>query len=115
MDENIKTTSFSKSKAKELLHAAKEKTKEGLDIARGFISDNKEFFVALGLLAGVRIINNASSRREKEKTYRVWDPQAGIYWTIRRPMTLEEKRYYTERVRAGVPRDIVLERLRLLK
>lgn len=115
MNENVKTTSFNRRKMEAAFETAKEKAKRGLEKAKIFVSDNKEVFAAIGLIVGLRALNAAAENREKSKGAMIWDPQAGLYWHIKRPMTLEEKRYYTDRVRAGIPRDVVLEKLRLLK
>lgn len=115
MNEDVKTTSFNRCKLNNAVKKLKNELKKGTEKAKAFAAENKEIFAAAGLLIGLRLINRATSAKEQDKELSKWDPVAGVYWPIRRPMTLSEKRYYAEQVRAGVPRDVVLEKLRLLK
>ena len=109
------TTSFRKLRWRTRLEEAKRKTKEYAEVALNFVCDHKEaiLFISPFLIKGAKAFNEKSQRNKQDR--RVWDPEMGIFWQLRRPMTQEEKRYFTERVKRGNNRGDILEALKLLK
>ena len=58
---------------------------------------------------------NQIERLEKERRARVWDPEVGTRWQLKREMTNREAREFADRIRCGESRYDVLSDMNLLK
>jgi len=108
-----------KLKAAEVKAAAKEKFNE----AKAWAKQNPELATTLAVttlgLGSKAVKNAAKNKRLKEeevlKTLYLWDNRAGCYWTLRRPMSNNERLIYEARRTNGEPVGEILMSMRLLK
>ena len=90
--------------------------------ALNWIAENPEITVT-GAALGGKILwelgrgakRHQIERLEKEHRARVWDPEVGTRWQLKREMTNREAREFADRIRCGESRYDVLSDMNLLK
>ena len=100
----------------------KEKAREKTISTLNWVGDNPEITVAATALGG-KLLWEAGrcakrhqvEKLEKERRTRIWDPEVGTRWQLRREMNNREAREYQDRVRSGESRYDVLYDMGLLK
>jgi hypothetical protein len=100
----------------------KEDVKETLRKAPDWISENKEvciaFLVSVGAVVkqSISLYDHTQQRKQQMSVeWSVWDPNLGIYWYLKRPMTSSEKKRLMRETAGGVPVGEVLESMHILK
>lgn len=109
-------------KVKDTLDSISKNVKSACSGIWSWVKENREDLVVLvplfmGAVGGLKKISNKStSQTERERidtTY--YDPQTGLHWRTRRPLTNRERAELASRKRAGEYVEDILEDMRLLK
>ena len=109
-------------KVKETLDSISKKVKSTCSGIWSWVKENREDLVVIvplvmGAVGGVKKIankNNMQTERERiDTTY--YDPQTGLHWRTRRPLTNRERAELASRKRSGEYVEDILEDMRLLK
>lgn len=107
-----------KNEFEKVKYEAKMKAIEALE----WVAENPELALGIGAI-GTKVLWEAGryakrrqvDRIERERRARVWDPEVGTRWQLKREMTNREAREYADRVRCGETRYDVLYDMGLLK
>lgn len=116
---NIETIWWNaKKKAWEIKHDAEIKFNE----AKNWCIENKEFclMAAPVIFAGGKHVLNAVKKTKQEKLVRdqenrVWDPEVGYHWKLKRPLSNEEMAYLNYMHDEGFARYEILKKMNVLK
>ena len=104
----METTTFEKLRWKTRFEQARRKVVDFASAAWEFANEHKEVLVVV-----VPFVVKAMTANSKDR--RVWDPELGYFWQLRRPMNNQEKRFYAQKVAQGESRGDILATLKLLK
>lgn len=111
----METTSYMKLKWKTRFEKAWRVCTDVASAAWEFSQEHKEIFVFLSPFAAKAVKSLVDGHQKHTQDTRIWDPELGMFWKIRRPMTSYEQRQYMIRARNGEDRGDILAALKLLK
>lgn len=102
----------------------KDKVNRFWNSTKNFVSENKEWVLAVGVPLVVGAIGGAIKNARRDATIKetqrlkdnyIWDPKHGMYFETRRKMTTSERLEYAKRRDDGEGVETILRSMRILK